>query len=157
MAIPVELVKPTILAFLQQLKDAQCDARGLGIDTEVGEELDIEVTIIAPAGLNYIPRTTIQTTGTKEDQVINPEITIVSTDDPVTSTSEAGLATSQSIQTKTDPEQRTTRTSQPKVTETTRSAAPSVSETRDSQSSSQTSYRLSSGGNEMNESYTYVA
>lgn len=148
MAIPVTEVKATILAFLGELKAAVCEAHcDQKIDFEYDETLKITMQVIAPSGPNSLTRTTLQTDGEKVQTVEQPEKLETQTTDESVSTTLAGVGTSTTSTTRTEPEQRVTRTSQPKTSSTQKSGTAAVSETTDDQSSTQDSDRTSGGGN----------
>jgi hypothetical protein len=156
MAIPVEHVAATLVAFLAQLKEGQCDAmHANGIDFEIGEDMEITVSVIAPSGLNSITRTTTQITGGRTDTTEQPDKLVTETSDAATNVTETGPASSTTTQTKVEPTQSVTRTSQAKRSQTIKEEVASVSETTDNQSSTQNGSRQASGGNEMNRTTTY--
>jgi len=147
MAIPVTQVKATILAFLDELKAAVHEGSCQhGIVFEYEEDFKITMNVIAPTGLNALERTTIQTDGEKIQSVEQPEKLETQTTDASLSTTLAGAGTSTTTTTRSEPEQRVTRSSNPKTSQTIKSSTPSVSTTTDEQSSTQDSYRSAGGG-----------
>lgn len=147
MAIPVTQVKATILAFLDELKAAVHEGScHHGIVFEYEEDFKITMNVIAPTGLNALERTTIQTDGEKIQSVEQPEKLETQTTDEALSTTLAGVGTSTTTTTRNEPEQRVTRSSDPKTSQTIKSSTPSVSITADEQSSTQDSFRSAGGG-----------
>lgn len=156
MAIPVTEVKATILAFLGELKAAVCEAHcDQQIDFEYEETLKITMQVIAPSGPNSLTRTTLQTDGEKVQTVEQPEKLETQTTDESVSTTVAGAGTSTTSTTRTEPEQRVTRTQQPKTSTTQKSGTAAVSETTDDQDSHQDSYRNTGGGNRTTQTHEF--
>ena len=155
MALPVSKVSETIVAFVAQLKQAACDAKAVGVVLELPEDLKIRVTVIAPDGLNAIPRTTTQNSGEQVQLVDNPDrVETQVTGEGLTTTTADG-ATSTSTQTQVSPEKITERTEEAATETTTRSATPSVTETTQNQETNQQSARNAGGGNSSREDTTY--
>ncbi len=155
MAIPVNQVEPTILAFLEQLRNAQCAASQAGTEFELDEYIDFEMQVIAPEGLNLLPRVQLQENSGRQDSQTEAERLTTTEEGQQVTTTVTAPATSTTSDVTTSPAKTTRRTGRARTDVTTKQATPSTRTTLENPGVISMSKRQHSGGNGTTEDYTY--
>lgn len=148
-AIPAENLRAALKFIVNEIHESFCETeKDHGIEVSiVDEQIQVSLSVIAPAGSNLIQRRTTTTTGEEVTTSVTGEK--ISTDEEATSTSSQtaeGYVTIGTV-TKTDPEMLTTRSSPFKSSRTIQESTPDVSVTSEDSVGTQTEERQSFGQN----------
>jgi hypothetical protein len=155
-AIPVEDLAESLRQVVKELTHSFCLSKQDGIEVSImDEKVEVQLSVIAPAGLNSITRRTTTTTGEEKTITNIGKKVSTSTEESWTQSSEAAAFTSVSTTTKKDPETTTTRKNPIKSSTTVQESEPDVTVTDETQSSIQDSERTGFGGDNNERRTTY--
>ena len=157
-AIPVENLAVSLQSVIRELEKSFClSKKEDGIEVCIlKDEVQVQLSVIAPAGLNSVTRRTVTTTG-EERTITNTGIKVSDdVDQPFTQSSEANSFIAITTTTKDDPISKTTRKSPRKVSETTQHSEPDVTVTDETQTSVQDSNRTAFGGDIVTRKSEYI-
>lgn len=147
-AIPVENLAVSLQSVIRELEKSFClSKKEDGIEVSIlKDEVQVQLSVIAPAGLNSITRRTTTTTG-EERTITNTGIRVSDdVDQPFTQSSEASAFVAITTSTKADGASKTTRKNPIKTSTTVQQSEPDVTTTNEVQSSTQDSERNAFGG-----------
>ena len=111
MAITPEQLRAAIVAMGKSIKEATCELEKGGVRVRVGEQgkITVEGELIAPGGMNSIPRKQTQEDPGGETLQLEPQSTSRTVQSPTTSTTTQDPVTTTSASTRNNPATTTTQ------------------------------------------------
>lgn len=147
-AIPVENLAVTMQSIVREIFSGMCLSKKVdGIDVSIlKDEVQVQLSVIAPAGLNSITRRTVTNTGGETTTTKTSEKVTDDTEESFTQSTKADGFISVTTTTKEDPFQKTVRKSPLKTSTTLQVSLPDTTISDETQDSEQHSDRTAFGG-----------